>query len=435
MADWRDVRADRVLDLQDQGFLVEEGRPGTPGFLYARSFLVRAESIGGPTRQQWDAAGGLPADSRPDESAPELAGLGVQLHRYLGHAHLPTLVRDLQDRLVDAGADRSIGHVALNYGITGVPIYKGGPSTAPTPTTDHWAVDPDWGTGPAAVVVLDTGLANRERLGVVIDVDTDPGKDDEDALMPPGAAPGPLLASEAGHGSFVAALIHRYAPGVRIAVERVLNPDGFGTEAEVANALAGLAAKYPDVQVVNLSLGTYDDADFFEPMGLSVALAALPSNIAVVAAAGNDHNPLNPWYPAAFSRVIGVAAVELSGNAFVPTSFSNSGPSADVCTFGHDILSAYVHGDFVEDAALPPTPHTSGWARWSGTSFASPLVAAELARRSGPNLTGQAAWDGPNGLKKELLPLGKANTPEAAYGLLYDPRDPRNNAGPLPTQP
>ena len=51
--------------------------------------------------------------------------------------------------------------------------------------------------------------------------------------------------------------------------------------------------------------------------------------------------------------------------------WSNTGAWVSMAAPGSDITSTYVtHGEF-----------TSGVARWSGTSFAAPRVAAEIAER------------------------------------------------------
>ena len=41
--------------------------------------------------------------------------------------------------------------------------------------------------------------------------------------------------------------------------------------------------------------------------------------------------------------------------------------------------STYLDGSYLE--ASGHVVHLDGWARWSGTSFAAPQVAAEIARR------------------------------------------------------
>ncbi len=75
---------------------------------------------------------------------------------------------------------------------------------------------------------------------------------------------------------------------------------------------------------------------------------------------GRPHSPV-PELPFA-DQVVSVAAHDSSGLCH----WSNKGPWVDLAAPGSDIVSTYVtHADF-------PT----GFARWSGTSFAAPFVAA-----------------------------------------------------------
>ncbi len=65
--------------------------------------------------------------------------------------------------------------------------------------------------------------------------------------------------------------------------------------------------------------------------------------------------------------VVGVAALDCTHKAW----FSNYGPWVDASAPGVDVLST-----FFEPAAGYAT---TGWARWSGTSFSAPKVAAAIA--------------------------------------------------------
>jgi thermitase len=126
--------------------------------------------------------------------------------------------------------------------------------------------------------------------------------------------------------------------------------------------------------VINLSLGAFSHDDQ-PPLLLHAALAELlgQHDRAVVAAAGNEGSDGRPYWPAAFAsadthfagKVLAVAAHDGSQIC----SWSNTGPWVDLTAPGSDITSTYVtHEDF-------PT----GFARWSGTSFAAPFVAAAVA--------------------------------------------------------
>ena len=59
--------------------------------------------------------------------------------------------------------------------------------------------------------------------------------------------------------------------------------------------------------------------------------------------------------------------------------FSNFGPWVDACAPGVDVVSTFFD-EF--DEVLPDRPPREyrGWARWSGTSFSAPKVAAAIAQ-------------------------------------------------------
>src|SRR5262249_11605000 len=118
----------------------------------------------------------------------------------------------------------------------------------------------------------------------------------------------------------------------------------------------------------------------------------------IVAPAGNQNSP-TPQYPAAFHRshknVIGVGSITRSKRR---SSFSNYGPWVTCCTQGENVLSSFIthwqgqteDGD--PDGSSPLKTFTSGWARWSGTSFASPKVAAAIANRVAAGASPYKAW-------------------------------------------
>jgi subtilisin/minor extracellular protease Epr len=79
--------------------------------------------------------------------------------------------------------------------------------------------------------------------------------------------------------------------------------------------------------------------------------------------------------------VLGVAATDAEN---APASFSNSGPVVDVAAPGVDIISTY-------NADYPENTTGALYARFSGTSLASPHVAgvAALVSARNPDLTAQ----------------------------------------------
>jgi hypothetical protein len=71
--------------------------------------------------------------------------------------------------------------------------------------------------------------------------------------------------------------------------------------------------------------------------------------------------------------VISVGALGPSGAA----PFTNHGPWVQAAAPGVDIVSTFF--DLSEERAREDGGDFDGWAKWSGTSFSAPIVAAEIA--------------------------------------------------------
>ena len=117
----------------------------------------------------------------------------------------------------------------------------------------------------------------------------------------------------------------------------MLDPRGWGDDVSVALGMAQQRSP-----VVNCSFGGYTEDDR-APIALQEALRSLGRDVVVVAAAGNNDSD-RPFWPAAFKRVIAVAALDTTSHRVVPPAFSNYGWWVDVCAPGVDLHSAYVNG-------------------------------------------------------------------------------------------
>ena len=106
---------------------------------------------------------------------------------------------------------------------------------------------------------------------------------------------------------------------------------------------------------------------------------AIGQRIVVVAAAGNSGSR-DPMYPAAWEGVTAVGALDRDGSRW---DRSNYGDWVDAWALGVKLRGDYVKGK--EDPANDPDGHPETWdnknnfATWTGTSFAAPLVAAQIA--------------------------------------------------------
>ncbi len=274
-----------------------------------------------------------------------------------------------RDRCIDiareAGA-RATG-VAANHVHVGSPVMFGTPIMFGIGAEPHVAAPvpeppaPSWDP-PVVAGVLDTGCDPHpwfrsrswfEPVAEVLDADDDSGQD-----------------RQAGHGTFVSGVLLQHAPGVVVRPRRVLSSLGFTDDITVASGLRALrreaAARGERIGIAVLSSGCHTADDTCPPV-LEDELEHW-SQTAVVAAAGN-HARSRPFWPAALSSVVAVAATG-SGGALAP--FSNRGDWVDAAAPGVDVTSSYVR-------MAPGGRRTYGFARWSGTSFAAPQVAAEAA--------------------------------------------------------
>lgn len=174
----------------------------------------------------------------------------------------------------------------------------------------------------------------------------------------------------AGHGEFIAGLVRAVAPSSRILLLDVLSPLGDGDESVIAGAIYDLPDPREGGSVLNLSFGGY----VLDAGALLIADAIVDAQArgwVVVASAGNDAT-CRPTYPAALPGVISVGAVGPYG----PAPFTNYGCWVRACAPGVDLVSTFFDG-FVDDVE---TGEFHGWARWSGTSFAAPIVAGALVQ-------------------------------------------------------
>ncbi len=210
-----------------------------------------------------------------------------------------------------------------------------------------------------------------------------------------------VLPRQVGHGTFVCGVVLQYAPAAKLLSRRVIDMHGDAQDDELAGVIRRLIPMDPDV--VNLSLGpTPVDKKGETDEGVAKTMAALAElqrecGTVVVSAAGDigEELPGEQLAPSGPLSLI-VGALDLSGQ---PAWFSGAKP-VTIWAPGVDVLSSFVHHtgpvslahpgehEHAEDqpddhpdpepSEQPPAPF-AGWARWNGTSFATPAVSGAIA--------------------------------------------------------
>jgi subtilisin family serine protease len=182
------------------------------------------------------------------------------------------------------------------------------------------------------------------------------------------------------HGTNVTGQLRAVAPKAEVFVAAALGPGAIGVETDVIATVERMLAAGPDLIVCSFITATKDDRPSPLLVELFDRIALHHKGVTVFAPAGNDNLTKAMW-PAAFPSVVSVGALSTSWRE--RASFSNYGGGVDVFAPGEDLVNAFGTGDYT----CKVFPHKNeprsfaGMARWSGTSFAAPIVAGLIAAR------------------------------------------------------
>jgi subtilisin family serine protease len=321
--------------------------------------------------------------------------LVIDLYQITDGAPVPNMVaainNQFNDRSIYADPNYLTGQPDIpvrgsSWLVFGSPFVGEKASASATEFAQQWAFTQ---RGIELIELLDNNKVNRKTeltgKGVLVGVfDTvPPGLGEVHA----GRTPlGPKDISD--HGLFVAGLVYGVAPESDIHLYQVLDEYGRGSLYMLLEALDQffrefLIQRVGQGIVVNLSLGLHQSAqsqtgcpvdDYAIESLLTQLVGAHRVGVVVVAASGNTgaRYPDIPadWYP----FVMGVAASNDNGGA---ACFSNPG----------NVLAPGGDGDEDEDECQPmadplislATASPTGYAKWTGTSFATPLVSGLAA--------------------------------------------------------
>lgn len=305
----------------------------------------------------------LPAGAITDERILRFANRDDYL-AYLNQAGKIGLTILGQDqRLLAIRVRLSSPSTRLN--VTGAKILYQFPVTAPNPPTASaqanaqgfggnalsWlGIHQDnsaWGRG-VVVAVIDSGTQQHPALLEGVSHITLDG-------VPDGA---PL----SNHGTAVASIISGdisqtpgIAPSAEILSIRIDNSEGIATTFTLAQGI--FAAVDAGAHIINVSMGSYGHSSLVE----DAVRYAIDKGVVIVAAAGNEGLENTLPYPAAYSGVISVGAIEANSEHL---NFSNTSDSLSITAPGYGINAAW---------------GTNHLTPFSGTSASAPFISGTIA--------------------------------------------------------
>ncbi len=240
---------------------------------------------------------------------------------------------------------------------------------APQKISASGAWDVTLGDSSVIIAVVDTGVdaSHPEFQGRVLQgYDFVDGDSDPDDANGHGTHVAGIAAAGTNNGIGIAGMCGRCT----LLPVRVLDEDGVGTWSNVADGI--VYAVDHGAKVINLSLtGKYSSDAVADAVNY-----AWNHGVLVVAAAGNS-NSSDPGYPAAYDKVMAVAATTPDDSKW---GLSNYGSWITIAAPGATVYSTVPGG---------------GYDFKSGTSMATPHVAglAGLIWSVNPNLTNQDVWN------------------------------------------
>lgn len=206
----------------------------------------------------------------------------------------------------------------------------------------------------------------------------------------------------ADHGTAVAALLvgedpsgalAGFARGARLRAISVFSQNEDGEAASVERIAEAIDVLVGDgVRLINLSISGPENAALARAISAASAWGAV-----LVAASGNDRRPHVAW-PAAAPEVIAVTAIDAARRRFV---MANTGAEIEFAAPGVDVYAA----------------RASGGGYVSGTSFATPIVTALVARQMAGGASTTEAVRARLRASVETLGPGQHNT-DFGWGLV-----------------
>ncbi|MCD7443458.1 S8/S53 family peptidase [Streptomyces lincolnensis] len=240
-----------------------------------------------------------------------------------------------------------------------------------------------------------------------------------------------------GHGTFIAGLVAAVAPNTDVTVRSTLNDAGAILESEFGERLFDAVDRdgWPDV--ISLSAGT-SNGRTDGLLGVAAFMEELRQQRTLLVAAAGNNASATPFWPAAYAalpeyRDVVLSVGALRGDGEFGACFSNHGPWVNAYAPGERLTSAltgfdapvpyeYQHstyddcrygftyvctcqsprhtGVLSENGAStkPDQVMFEGFAHWSGTSFATPVVAGMIAA----HMTAHKETD-PRAARKQLI--------------------------------